>query len=130
MANIKYVLKDPSFKYFIIGLVLFVAITGGGILAVKKLVNDKTTQKEELAVVDESKKPDNVVVIDDSKPAPTQDQGATKPSVGVSVTPDVVPAPAVTTPTELSRTGADSLLSVLGLAAVTYVVVLAVQKRQ
>lgn len=136
MANIKYIIKDPSFKYFIIGLVLFIVITGGGIMAIKNLVNNKGEQKENLAMVEEQRKPDNTVTIDDSKPAPSPNTTPTQPNKTPDVTASTSPettAPNttqnVTNPTELSRTGGNGLVTVLGLSALTYVVVLVLQKR-
>lgn len=137
MANIKYIIKDPSFKYFIIGLVLFIVITGGGIMAIKNLVNNnKGEQKEDLAVVEEQRKPDNTVTIDDSKPAPSTNPTPTRPNKTPDVTASTSPettapnaTPNVTNPTELSRTGGNGLATALGLSALTYVVVLVLQKR-
>lgn len=129
MANIRYIIKDPSFKYFIIGLGLFVLITGGGIMAVKKLVSDKNSQKEELAVVEDQKKSDNVVVIDDIKPSQSNDQtiDSSNGSVDTKKTTSGTTS-TVAVPNELSRTGSNGLAMTLGLAVLTYVVTLALQK--
>ena len=120
MAKIKYIIKDPSFKYFMIGLVLFVAITSGGIIAIKKLVT-KNAPQEDVAVVDKPSKPDNVVTIDNSpKPAET-----TPPAGSEASTPNAN----TTTPAEISRTGGNGLATAVGLSVVAYVAVLILQKR-
>lgn len=124
MAKIKYIIKDPSFKYFMIGLVLFVAITSGGIITIKKLVT-KNAPQEDVAVVDKSSKPskpDNVVTIDNS-PKSSPKPAETAPSTGSETS-----APN-TTPAEISRTGGNGLATAVGLSVVAYVAVLILQKR-
>lgn len=121
MAKIKYILKDPSFKYFMIGLVLFVAITSGGIITIKKLVI-KNAPQEDVAVMDKPSKPDNVVTIDNS-PKPSPKPAETAPSTGSETS-----APN-TTPAEISRTGGNGLATAVGLSVVAYVAVLILQKR-
>ncbi len=122
MAKIKYIIKDPSFKYFMIGLVLFVAITSGGIITIKKLVI-KNTPQEDVAVMDKPSKPDNVVTIDNS-PKPSSKPAETAPSTGSETS-----APNTTTPAEISRTGGNGLATAVGLSVVAYVAVLILQKR-
>lgn len=140
MANLRYVLKDPSFKYFIIGLMMFVVITGGGIAVIKKIMTKSGGQIADATLQDnqsQSNKPNEVIVIDDSKPsqstdaAPADQNKSTDVQVSTSIekaTPET--APSVTAPTELSRTGGNGLVMALGLSALTYAVVLALQKRQ
>ena len=122
MAKIKYIIKDPSFKYFMIGLVLFVAITSGGIITIKKLVT-KNTPQEDVAVVNKSSKSDNVVTIDNS-PKPSPKPAETTPPAGSEAS-----APTTTTPAEISRTGGNGLATAVGLSVVAYVAVLILQKR-
>ena len=123
MANIKYIIKDPSFKYFIIGLVLFIVITGGGIMAIKNLVNNKGEQKENMAMDEQQRKPDNTVAINDSNKTPDVTASTSPETTAPNTTQNV------TNPTELSRTGGNGLVTALGLSALTYVVVLVLQKR-
>ena len=122
MAKIKYIIKDPSFKYFMIGLVLFVAITSGGIITIKKLVT-KNAPQEDVAVVDKPSKPDNVVTIDNS-PKPSPKPAETTPPAGSEASTSTT-----TTPAEISRTGGNGLATAVGLSVATYVAVLILQKR-
>lgn len=124
MAKIKYIIKDPSFKYFMIGLVLFVAITSGGIITIKKLVT-KNAPQEDVAVVDKSSKPDNVVTIDNS-PKPSPKPAETTPPASSETS---APNANTTTPAEISRTGGNGLATAVGLSVVAYVAVLILQKR-
>lgn len=112
MANLRYVSKDPSFKYFIIGLVLFVVIAGGGIFVVKKMLGDRNQQvakpqTSQPATDGQNKKSEDVVVID----------GDNKKD---SLT-EAEPANTVEQPKEIAATGpADLPLQILAVGGLGY----------
>ncbi len=118
MANIKYIIKDPSFKYFIIGLVLFIGLTAGGIVLVKKLVSDRDKQTE-VAVVEEKTPTESSELII------TQDNQTDQTTETTQTAAETVE----TTPTELSRTGGNGLATALMLSAFVYGLVFVLQKR-
>lgn len=129
MANIRYVIKDPSFKYFIIGLLAFLAITGGGIALVKSMINKNNHQETEklTQTTDNKPKPQELVIVDDSSKK-TLDAKVEKPTATKPTEETSNPAGAHQVPTEISRTGNDSLWQIVGLSGLTYVLVLFLQE--
>lgn len=122
MTKIKQIVKDPSFKYFIAGLVMFLVLVGGGITLIKKLVNDKkTAQEAEIIAQEETKKPQGAIIIEDEKTDSENKESETAPEV-VTVAPQA--------PEEISKTGGNVLIQAFSLGGLVYVAVLLAQKRQ
>lgn len=123
MANFKYLIKDSSFKYFIIGLLMFLVITGGGIYLVKKLLsgqNQQTASQPEQVVVNKQSTTDEGLVITDGTESTKTDDNT-----------DEAEVIAVASPTELSATGpADVAGQLLAVAALFYATSLFIQSKR
>ncbi|MDO4870920.1 MAG: hypothetical protein Q3996_02375 [Candidatus Saccharibacteria bacterium] len=148
MTNFKQVLKDPSFKYFVIGLATFLVVTGGGIYLIKNLINNHSDQNisqteiqkvavEETGKKETTDKKEEAVAKNDNKKAEVEVKTETE-----AVQPDQTKQDAQSTqpqkeqlpvvaPEALSKTGSDDIISqLIAIAALIYAALIFTQSKR
>ena len=141
MGKVKYIIKDPSFKFFLVGFVSFLIITAGGIAIVRKVMEDRktaqATQTEQTAIKDENKKQDqkpttNNKKTDDHKPETNKTETNNQISNGSVADTDSktesTNGSRTPAPTEIAKTGNDQILvKAISLATVVYLLTFVVK---